>query len=178
MWDWIKKNHKHFIFLGVLSAYLLLANSIDTRFFIKNGKPVSTNIQLPAITSGIIYNIVELRPVMYEGENLYELKGFAFLTSNPTQVNKITIVLNTPTQNIAFSTNTVQFPDMIESYSGFKPGMEQAEFSMLLSDHILKPGSYQIGVLLEDLEGSDRSYVLTKSSIKKTPNTISFISIP
>ncbi len=178
MRKWIKRNYKHIIFLGVLFTYLVLAKSIDEQFFIKNGKPVSTKVQLPGITTGIIYNMVELRQIVYEGEDLYELKGFAFLTSNPTQVNKITIVLNTVDQKIAFSTNTPQYPDMIESYPGFTPGMEQAEFSMLLSDRVLKPGSYRIGVLLEDQEGLDRSYVLTSSSIKKTPNTISFVPGP
>ena len=178
MWNWIKRKNKHFIFIGILLPYLLLAHPLYNKFFIKNGKPESAIFQLPETTPGIVYNLVELRPVVYEGESLYELKGFAFLATYPTQVNRITIILTTASQNLAFSTSAVPFPDMIESYPGYRPGMEQAEFSMALSNQVLKPGVYRIGVLLEDMEGFDRSYVLTGSSIKKTPNTISFIPGP
>jgi hypothetical protein len=172
---WLKRSYKHLIYWGVLIVYLLAAYPIYTAYFIKNGKPVGTIAQIPQATSSIIYNLVELRPVVYQGENLYELKGFAFLQDRPTQVNKITIILSTNNQNIAFSTNSVPSADMIKSYANFKPGMEPAEFSMLISKEVLNPGLYRIGVLLDDTQGSGSSYVLTGSSIKQTPNTLSFI---
>ena len=174
MAQFIKKHYKHLIYWGVLGIYLAVATPIYTHFFIHYGKPEGVAKDLPTASDAITYNMVELRPVIYQGESLYELKGFAFMTASPIQVNKITIVLIGNGKSIAFSTNSVPYPDMIESYPKFQPGMETAEFSMLISKDVLSPGIYQIGVLLEDQEGPDRAYTLTTSTIKQTPNTISF----
>lgn len=176
MKNWFRSRTKHIIYWGILLIYLLSANTVYTRFFIRDGKPIATPVGLPADTGGITYNLVELRPVLYNGQALYELKGFAFLTANPTQINKITIILTSGAETRAFSTNSVPFPDMIQAYAGYTAGMDEAEFSMLLSKDVLIPGVYQIGILLENTEGPERTYVLTGNSIKQTPNTVSYVS--
>jgi hypothetical protein len=181
---WIIGKQKHFAILAVLLVYLFAANPIYTHFFLKNGKPVSSNVALPAPSSTMVYNsrivfkLADMQPVRIDGQNLYQIRGFAFEASNPVKENKISIVLSTKNQNQVFPTSTVPHPNMIQSYSGYTKGMDHDEFSMLLSDAVLKPGTYQVGILLEEIGGSTRSYVRTGSVIKKTPNTIKYIPAP
>jgi hypothetical protein len=53
--------------------------------------------------------------------------------------------------------------------------MDHAEFSLLISKNAVKPGTYQIGILLEKMDRSSRSFVNTSSTIQKTPNIIRYI---
>jgi hypothetical protein len=50
--------------------------------------------------------------------------------------------------------------------------MDQAEFSLFISQAVFKPGVYKIGVLLENTVGTSRTLMMTGSQIKVTPNTI------
>jgi hypothetical protein len=180
MKNWMDGKQKHILIWALLLIYLFSANQIYVLYFLKNGKPDSTNVFVPAQTTGVIYIIADLQPVQINGESLYQLRGYAFDAANSLRKNTITIILSSRSQNLAFSTQAVPHPNMIESYPGFKSGMEGAEFSMLLSDDTLKPGTYQIGVLLEGQAGSSQNsgqkFVNTGSTIQKTPNTIRFHS--
>ncbi len=184
MKQWIIGKQKHFAVLAVLLVYLFAANPFYTHFFLKNGKPVSSNVPLPAPANTrtpntvVIYKLADMQPVRIDGQDLYQIRGFAFRASSPEEENKISIVLSSQNQNLVFSTSTVPHPNMIQSYSSYTKGMDHDEFSMLLSDAVLKPGTYQVGILLEETGGSLRSYVRTGSVITKTPNTIKYIPAP
>jgi hypothetical protein len=174
---WLSGNLKHIVVWGVLVIYLLSANQLYVQFILKNGKPVATNLDLPPVSSnGIVYRLSDfVQPLRYEGQDQLQLKGYAFTAANPTALNKITVILiSSEGQTIAFPTMANPFPNMIESYKGYVKGMEHAEFSVLLSKNALKPGTYKIGILLEDSGGASRSYVLTGSRIQKTPNIVHY----
>jgi hypothetical protein len=176
MKNWISGKQKHIIVWGVLLIYLLSANQLYVQLILKNGKPISTIAVVPAETIGVIFRLSDfLQPLRVNGQDLVELKGYAFTSANPKAENKITIILNSATQNLAFSTRANPFPNMIESYKGYTRGMDHAEFSLLLSKNALKPGTYKIGILLEEIGGANQSYVLTGCSIQTTPNTIRYI---
>jgi len=87
--------------------------------------------RLPSETQNIVFHLSDaLQPVRYDGEDLYELIGFAFFQANPEAETKITIALTSSTQSLGFPTRSVAFPNMIESYPGYKKIMDQAEFSL------------------------------------------------
>jgi hypothetical protein len=175
MRNWFKRSYKHFIACAVLIVYVFAANPLYIRFFLKDGKPLSTQVVLPADSKGVIYHLGEqIQSLRINGQDLYELNGYAFFQSNHEQENNITIILSSATGNIAFTTRTVALPNMIESYPGYTKGMDHAEFSLLLSQNALSPGTYHIGILLQNKNGAGQSYVLTGGSIKKTPNTLSY----
>lgn len=161
----------------MLLVYLLTAGRLYVQFILKDGKPVSSNVQVPAevSTDGLVYKLGDFIPVRVNGQDLYQLKGYAFLSAQPETKNKISVVLVSPTQKLAFQTSTVQYPNMIESYPNYKPGMASAEFSMLLSKSVLKPGTYQVGILVEDAAGQNKSFVLTPAKIQKTPNNLRYL---
>lgn len=179
MQNWIIGKQKHLFFLGILLIYLFAANPVYVHFFMKNGKPSGQNIALPAATKDVVFALNDLQPVRYEGQNLYELRGFAFQKARPEQVNKITVVLSNGSRNVVFATQPVQYPNMIQSYQGYTPAMDSAEFSMLVSNDGLAPGAYKIGILLEQVKGGgERVFVQTSATIKKTPNSIQYIPAP
>jgi len=175
MRNWLKKTYKHFIACAVLIVYVFAANPLYVRFFLKDGKPLSTQVALPASSKGVIYHLGDqIQPLRINGQDLYELNGYAFFEARPEQENKITVILSSATGNSAFATRAVALPNMIESYPGYTKGMDHAEFSLLLSQNALSPGTYHIGILLQNKNGPGQSFVLTGGSIKKTPNTLSY----
>jgi hypothetical protein len=178
MKNWITRNQKHLIIWAILIVYLFAANPIYIHFFLKNGKPVSENIALPPAAKTVVFKLADMQPVRIDGQDLYQIRGFAFQNYDPSLANTITIVLSSKTQNIAFSTSSVDHPNMIESYPGYTQSMDHDEFSMLLADRVLEPGTYQVGILLEQTGGTTRSYVATGSTIIKTPNTIQYKAVP
>jgi hypothetical protein len=179
MKNWVKGKYKHFIAWAVLLVYVLAANPVYVHWILKDGKPLGRQAVLPAVSKDIIFHLAELiQPLRIQRQDLYDLKGYAFFRSSPEQENTITVVLSSATENIIFPTHTVARPNMIESYPGYTRRMDHAEFSLLLSQNALSPGTYRIGILLQNKNGSGQSYVLTNGTIKKTPNTLTYTLTP
>jgi len=180
MRNWFKWKYKHFLACAVLIVYVFAANPLYVRFILRDGKPLNTQVVLPpaSVSKEVTFHLADqMQSLRVNGQDLYELKGYAFFQANREQENNITIILSSATGNIAFPTRTVAFPNMIESYPGYTKGMDHAEFSLLLSQNVLSPGTYQIGILLQNKNGPGQSYFLTGSSIKKTPNTLTYTYI-
>ena len=171
---WLKRSYIHILIVALLLIYIFSANSLYIKFFLKDGKPISSGVSLPAQSQDVDFELDKLTPVVIDKQDFYSLTGFAFIKTNRSMKNNIRIVLTSSTQTLIFSTKTVDFPSMIKSYSGYQPGMDQAEFQFLLSKGVLKPGTYQLGILLEQQGGTRQTYVITGSTIQTTPNTIRY----
>ncbi len=169
---WFRGKQKHFIFWSILLIYALLANPLYVQLLMKTGKPSGSRVSLPAQTNNVAYELNQLQPVVINGQNLYELRGFALDRANPTQANRITVILSSAQRNVVFSTQPVQYPYMIQSYPGYTNAMNRAEFSVLISNDGLAPGVYRVGILLEGPGSPKTSFVLTNSTVTKTYNTI------
>jgi hypothetical protein len=175
MRNWFIGKYKHFIACAVLIVYVFAANPLYVRFVLKDGKPQGTQAALPAVSKDVIYHLGDqIQSLRINGQDLYELKGYAFFQAEREQENDITVILSSATGNTVFATRTVALPNMIESYPGYTKGMQHAEFSLLLSQNALSPGTYHIGILLQDKNGPGQAYVLTGGTIKKTPNTLTY----
>jgi hypothetical protein len=175
MRNWFKRNYKPYIACAVLIVYVFAANPLYVRFFLKDGKPLGMQAILPVNSKDVIYHLGDqIQSLRVNGQDLYELKGYAFFKSNSVQENKITVMLSSATENIAFATRLVALPNMIESYPGYTKDMDHAEFSLLLSQNALSPGTYHIGIVLQNKNGPGQAYVLTGGTIKKTPNTLTY----
>ncbi len=180
MKKWIIANQKHLIVWAVLLLYVVSANQLYVIFFLKDGKPVSKNDPLPLQDQNrqIIYQLSDfMQPVSRNGQSLYQLDGFAFFKDSPFELTQIQIVLVSSTLKLTFPTHPVQFPDMIRSMAGYQPGMDKAQFNLLFSKNTLKPGTYQICILLTGDKG-EQAYVMTVGNIVKTPNTITYNPAP
>jgi hypothetical protein len=176
MRNWFKRYYKHFIACAVLIVYVFAANPLYVRFFLKDGKPLGTQVALPSTSKDVIYQLGDqIQSLRINGQDLYELRGYAFFQAFHEQENNITVILSSASGDIAYATRTVALPNMIESYPGYTKGMDHAEFSLLLSQNTLAPGTYHIGILLKNKNGPGQSYIMTGSSIKKTPNKLTYI---
>lgn len=173
----INGKQKHFLIWALLLVYILSSNQLYTDLFVRNGKPVSQVVSLPASAKegDVIYKLANFVPVRYEGQDLFELRGYIFPQANPKLATKITVILISQNQRMAFSTDTVPTNSMIKSFAGYSQGMEKTQFRMLLSKHALNVGVYQIGILLEDMSGSRRWFVPTGATIQKTPNSVRYV---
>ncbi len=175
----IKGKYIHIIACAVLIVYVFTANPLYVRFILKDGKPLGTQVALPAPSKDVVFVLDNLiHPLRINGQDLYDLRGYAFFQANHEQENTITIILSSKAGNVAFPTHSVALPNMIESYPGYDKQMDHAEFSLLLSQNALSPGTYRIGILLQNKNGPGQSYVLTGGSIKKTPNTLTYALTP
>lgn len=174
MVNWIKSKKFHFIFWAVLVVFVFSANPLYIHYFLKNGKPYQPALPLPAASQGIVYQFGYFETTRLDGQDLYQIPGFAFNSSDPLMKNKISIVLRSPSKTLVIATQPIRIPGMIRSYQGYKPGMDQAEFSLYLSQAVFTPGVYTVGILLENQAGPQRTYTVTRSTIKVTPNTIFF----
>ncbi len=169
-------SYLHIIILALLAVYTLSANSLYVSLFRKYGKPYAEGpaLQVPGSTSGVTYLLTDLQPSQMGGENLYAIRGYAFETARPLQKYKISVVLSDGRRNLYFNTYPVDHADMILSYSGYKPGMDGVEFNFAITQEALKPGTYHIGLLLEQVGGPNRFFISTSSSLHRTPNTLQY----
>ena len=174
MVNWISSRKFHFVFWAALIVFVFSGNSLYTHFILKNGVPYQPGQALPAESKDIFYKFGNFATIRVDGQDLYELRGFAFKTSDPLAKNKISIVLRSASDTLVIATRPITVPGMIRSYTGYKTGMDVAEFSLFLSQTVFKPGVYQLGVLLEDQAGTNRTFLMTNSSIQITPNTLKY----
>jgi hypothetical protein len=181
MANWLRSRTFHLIFWGILAVFIFSARPVYIQFFLQNGKPYQPDLPLPSENGNIIYQLGNLTPVRVAGQDLFELRGFAFVQSDPEMHNRISVVLRSASgapgasQTLMFDTRPVTVPGMIKTYKNYKPGMDPAEFSFFFSQAVLQPGVYTIGLLLEDQNGPGRALIMTGSSIKITPNTTTYV---
>lgn len=166
--------HKHLLILVLLGIYLAAANSVYIQFILKNGKPIRVEGALPAESSEVTYKLAEMRAVRVDGEDVYELKGFAFDSTTPAADYTITVVLVSGEKQYAFKTRAPEFPSLIRSSKLYQQGMDDAEFRALISRRVLDSGVYRIGILLEEKNGEGRLFTYTGGTVRKTANTLRF----
>lgn len=173
MLKWLARQRKHILLWAALVAYSFSANALYVNLVLRDGKPAGRNLALPAVSPSVVYKFSDvLQPVRVHGADLFELRGYAFDKSAPAANNKISVVLVSEKGNLVYPTRGVQYPNMIESYPGYKDAMASAEFSLLLSPNTLPPGTYRLGVLLD---GGAQAYALTNCMLQVTANTIKYI---
>lgn len=165
---------RHILIVALLGLYLATANQIYIQFFLDNGRPAPVQPALPAESGEVRYKLGEMRAVRIDGEDVYELKGFAYNADAPLHDYNITILLVSDDEQIAFPTTTPEFPGLIRSSKGYKDGMDEAEFRALISKQVLDAGVYRIGILLEEKYGKERLFTITEGSLNKTANTMRF----
>lgn len=176
-----KAVRKHVLFLAVAAAYLLSANQLYARIFIHHGRPETANISLPSAGQAAILKVSDMRLTREDGQDVYELRGFAFLSRNPGLEHQIRVVLQAQDgTNLIFATQPATAPAMVRS-SGYRDlGVEHSEFRALISKYAVPEGSYQIGILLEPASGAGTAatYTLTGATVRRTPNFLRYTRPP
>jgi len=173
---WLWKHKIHFLIWAVFGVYLLSASQLHTSFFLKNGKPLDGAVVLPDETGEIRYYVDELRPIYYEGEEVYMLKGWVFapdIAQSPEYRKKL--LLHSVGRDFVFEAGTVSRADLNQGMPQYSMNLDSAGFQVMIAKDVLPRDNYKIGFILEDEQGRVRVYRMVDEYIEREPNRLRFI---
>jgi hypothetical protein len=172
----IKGKVLHLIIFGLLVIYVLSANTIYTTFFLKHGKPIPGKIELPPQTQSIQFAFLPIEEIRYDGQDYFSLHGYALHDTLKPGDYLIKIVLHSTTEDLVFPVDGTAVFYLLHKRPDYNESMNLAEFKMIFSKNVLKVDNYQIGILVEEKQGSRRYYQLTGNYIERTPNNLRFLT--
>lgn len=173
----IKSRAIHLIAFSLLVAYLFSANAIYTTFFVKNGKPVLGGVVLPPETESLSCQFRPPEQVYYEGQYLYELRGYALHESLPPDAYNIMLVLRSASEDLLFEADSAVTRDLLTMCPGQSRGITCTEFRVLFSKNVLRIGEYQMGILLQDSTGTPIAYQMTRDCVERTASAVRFVPL-
>ena len=176
---WLWKNKIHFFVLVLLAVYLLSANIIYTTFFLKNGKPLKNSPSLPSQTTEMVCKITSFDNILYDGQDLYEMRGYVFSPGSPdsAQFNK-TLLLHSTSEDLFFPADLVYWRNLTLNFPQYLMNVDNAGFRVLISKDLLKLDNYQVGFLLKSKDGATRVFQRFDTYIERAPNRLRLISEP
>lgn len=180
MTTFFKKNQVHIVIWLAMSIYLVLAPTLHTYFFIKQGKPTGVNESLPTETEQIRFKVDGLDLIIQEGQEVYRLWGWAFSTldvnMSPEMYEREILVVSSSNQVYAFSTNTVIRPGVQEAFKDLNMKLRKSGFAALISRDVLPPGEYRLGIVFRDPSTGQTYYTdKPKRILVRTPNSLSLL---
>ncbi len=175
--NFLKKSGLHVFLWGVMLFYFIFSPDLIVRLFNENGKPVQVNAAIPAESERIEFVVEDLLPYRKDGENLYQLYGWAFLLpEDEPSLNMFIreLALVADERNYVFPMRSeYRNPDLPGKLTGLDIDLNTLGFSALIAEDILKPGKYRIGVVFRNT--SDGSALYRDKPVHyliKTPNTL------
>lgn len=167
----------HTLLWVLMILYFLFAPDVFTLFFTQNGKPVQTDVSIPAESDRIHFVIEDLAPYVKDGEHLYELIGWSFIVpdegiSTDLFVREIALVSNE--RNYFFSVRSGhRKPDVPSRFNNIDIDFDHLGLSALIAEDAIKPGKYRIGVVFRNTsDGSAFYWDKPVYYLVKTPNTV------
>jgi hypothetical protein len=173
----IAKIWLHILLWVLLLFYFVIAPDLFTRVFIQNGKPLQTDGELPAESDRIKFVIEDLVPSVKDGEELYELIGWAFLIPDEESSSNLfipEIVLVSDERTYFFWVRTVyRQPNLPPEFADLDINLDTLGLSGLIAEDIIKPGRYRIGIIFRNtVDGSAFYRDKPVYYLVKTPNTL------
>lgn len=173
---WVKKNWPHIIIWLLVILNFFLSPVVYSKYMTSQGKPITVSDDvLPSVTDkGKIY-IDGLDPILLDGENLYRLWGWAFLTIDKDIVlSDYTryIILESDNKIYKYPVTIVERTGVQEAFKDLNMDLLNSGFYANISEESISLGVYRIYVEFEKADGV--SYLLSSANmIEKTPNSIS-----
>ena len=158
-------------------SYFLFAPDLFASVFIKNGKPLQIDVPMPSESHHINFVLEDLVPYVKDGENLYELFGWAFMHPeagiDPGSLDP-EIMLVSDERNYLFSVRSgYRKPELPEKFSDLQLNFDSLGFNALLLEDSIQPGKYRVAVVFRNT--SDGSAFYRDKPVYylvKTPNTL------
>jgi hypothetical protein len=172
----IKRNRFHILVWTAMFAYFVFAPDLFTMIFTKNGKPVHAAHVDFVESERILYSIDGFETYLQDGEELYNLYGWALMVpedSMPASAYVREIVLTSGDRQYIFSVESgYRNPDLTDKLSSVQVDLETLGFRALMAEDAIKPGTYRIGILFRDAStGSVFYWDKPAHFLVKTPNT-------
>jgi hypothetical protein len=176
MQKFIKKNWFHIVAWTVILVYFAVAPDLYVLFFLKNGKPLQIDGNLPTETDQIKFRIDNLEEVKYEGQNIYRLYGWAFSTMYkevPPDMYEREIVLTSNSNTYFFPIENLKRPGVQDVYKYLQMDLVDSGFLTLISKDVILPGEYRVGIVFKNLLNNSAYYAdKPKRTVIRTPNNL------
>jgi hypothetical protein len=162
----LRKGWVHLLVWTAMIVYLVLAPNLYANYFIKNGKPIQFREGLPAVTDQISYSVSSLVSTMSDGQEIYNLWGWAFLheEADQSQYERF-IVLKSDKRDFFFPVKSFERPEVQKAFPDLKIDVTNSGFSTYISKDAISPGSYRIGIVFRNKLNNFTSYVSSNKMI-------------
>jgi hypothetical protein len=171
----LRKSWPFIIIWGIMGIYLVAAPSIYDHFFIREGKPVQVNSNLPIkVTESESW--VDRLDVYNENDGIYQLFGWAFLTVDkniPAGAYQRQVVLLTEKGNSVFAAASAWRTDVQLAYKNLGMDVNLSGISALINSNTLKSGIYRIGYIYKNTKSGNTYYIDTGRCLQRTVNEFS-----
>ena len=158
---------------GLMIVYLFVAPLVEAKFFIEQGKPVTVGEAVAESSELIRYSLDKLSPVWVEGQEVYRLAGWSYLTTaQETSDYKVYLVLRKGGREQVYETTVSKRADVEKAFPDVEIDLLYAGFSAHVALETLRMGEHRIWIMHEDVESGERVYQETNKVIKRTPNTL------
>jgi len=167
------KKWVHAVIWAGLAAYLALYDPVRARFFTKVGKPVSVGYT-DYVDTETEYEIDQFAEVRYEGEYVYQLRGWAFPQGSLVRAEeyaKQVVLEDQRGKGFVFAARTSERTDLALAYSVQAAEMEGAGFLATISAPVLPRGAYRVGILYTAPDSS-AVFRWTDRYIVRSPNAL------
>jgi hypothetical protein len=133
--------------------------------------------KLPQVTDQISYAVDRIDTIVFRGQNLYNLSGWAFMRGEPDQAAyERLIVLQSENRVYFFSSVNNARPDVQAEFTDLHLDLINTGFSAYISKDMVEPGTYQIGILFKDRANGTIYYVVTNKSVIRTSNKLQLLT--
>jgi len=175
MLNLLRKNRLHILVWTLMLIYQVFAPVLYARFVLLNGKPIQVNGELPAETDQNKYSIDGLDPIVYEGQDLYKLWGWAFLSADPSKTPEMyvrEILLTSGSRHYYFPTTSVQRQGVQDTFKDLNMDLINSGFSTLIAKDVIWPGKYSVGIVFRYQPCDCAYYVATNNVVIRTANQL------
>lgn len=163
----------HIALLAAMLLYLVIAPLVEVRFFIDQGKPVQLAGAIPDPTEQINHAVDECKEVVFQGEKIYRVNGWSFLTTaNDLAEYDVYFVLNAAHHDYSYLTVPGGRRDVPRAFPDVKLDLSNSGFVVFLSRDALPAGEYRISLLYQHKGTGERIYQKTQRMIVRTPNQL------
>lgn len=168
------RNRIHLFVLVFIVAYLAFAPGLIARFVDKLGKPVDSNLSLPAPSDKISNSLDSHQDVVIDHQKLQQILGWAFLMEEPDQAKfDKYLVLHSSDRIYYFQYETMKRDDVQDYFQNLGLDIVNSGFRAYISADNIQSGSYNIGFVFTEKSGQGAFYTKTNYYLKRTPNTVS-----
>ncbi|MEW6712911.1 MAG: hypothetical protein AB1403_24040 [Candidatus Riflebacteria bacterium] len=181
MLTFLRKNWIHLAAWTGMLFYLAFANDLYVHFFLKYGKPVLVNSQLPAESDQIKGHVDLFEPIVYEGQKMYSLVGWAFsiadLTIRPEDYDR-RLVLISATNNYHFPMEAYSRPDVHAAFQSLGMELTMSGYHANVSQEAIAPGIYQVGFVFHNIQDGSIYHSRINKYLICTPNRLQISDTP
>jgi hypothetical protein len=160
--------------------YTNFARDLYVRFFLEDGKPVAVQADLPAESDHVNAHVDLFEPIVYNGQFLYSVVGWAYSTADPYMQPddyERQVVLISDEINYFFPITTYPRPDIQEGFESLGMQLTSSGFRALIAPEIVTPGIYRTGVVFYDRNRRTAYYALASKSLIRTPNRFEIVDL-